>query len=154
MLFEISELVRKETGSTQEIEINEDLSDIQDKDVILKGLTIGKVILIRTKEGILAQFQIKTKVELICDRCLSKFEKPLGLEFNQEYVLETEKPTRLDWHHARQEDIIEQEEKNEGFVVDTKNRIDFKEALRQGILVSLPIKKLCKQNCQGIKYKG
>ncbi len=144
MLFEIGELIRQKPGSAREVEVVEDLADASWEEGKFIEPVRGQATIIRTEEGILVKFTVGTVLELICDRCLKKFPKKIKVAFEQEYLL-TSLPAKT---------ITQKEEENEGFVVDLKGRVSFREALRQGILVALTIKKICRKNCPGIRYEA
>lgn len=140
MPFEISEFLAQPPGSQLSFSLSEDLKEASDPEVKFILPASGKVTLVRIEEGILANFEVVNQVRLICDRCLSPFKKEIKAIFNQRYLLDSLKPS----------DLNQEEDKKEGFIIDAKNKVDFREALRQGILTSLPTKRLCLKTCRGL----
>lgn len=102
----------------------------------------GKVIFRRTDFGVVGDFDVEGEVEMVCDRCLQRFTQKIKTQFSQEFIFFNAKISDGDYYY--------QDLKNEGFVIDEYNRVKLNETLREGILVALPMKKICKENCQGI----
>ncbi len=88
----------------------------------------------------MARFDIKTSLQLECVRCLEIYKYPVNLKFDQEYVF---------WN-LKTEDKLAKEEQQEGFIIDYKNSVDIRDAIRQEIVVELPMQTICKENCQGL----
>ncbi|HSX02683.1 MAG TPA: YceD family protein [Candidatus Saccharimonadia bacterium] len=89
----------------------------------------GEVVISRSEVGLLVKVTIKTEIELECHRCLRKFTRPIAISFTQTY---REEPGDDDLP-------IEQEQ------------IDLAPLIQQEILVSLPIKLLCRPDCPGVE---
>lgn len=105
-----------------------------DEDVIAERIN-GTLKLTKLDEQLLAAFDFNTKIKLTCDRCLSEYEMEIPVKFKQEYLLE--RPGH---------------ESDELFV-DREFKIDVLEPIRQEILTAIPTKKICNEDCRGIKYK-
>ncbi len=71
---------------------------------------------------------------------MGRFKKKIKIKFEQEYV-----PC---W--KRNNDKIREEERQEGFVIDKNNKIDIFKAIREDILVNLPMKLICRSSCKGL----
>lgn len=78
-------------------------------------------------EGIMASGHLATKVELVCDRCAKVFAQKIEIDFERIF---SEQP--------------------EGEEEKIQNVLDFLPIIREEIILSLPIKILCNQNCQGL----
>lgn len=74
---------------------------------------------------------IKTSLELICSRCLEPYVYPIDIDIKEKY---TNNRTILN------DEVI--------FVED--DAIDIIELAKNAIISSLPIKKLCKEDCKGL----
>lgn len=88
----------------------------------------GEVKLTRLEEGILLTGRVKTAVQLECHRCLRTFSYPLEVPVEQLYA---ERPG---------EDELPIE----------RFRVDLAPAIRQELLLALPIKQICGSDCPGI----
>lgn len=132
---DLSEFLNKELGSTFEVRRELKVKDLQDERMKIKSPIFLEINFILEEKGVLAAFKIKTKPELVCDRCLKNFEKEFSLDFEQEYQF-----------HPQQE----KEEEILPILLDKKVEI-FKPVWEE-ILSSLPYKVLCDKGCRGIGY--
>lgn len=134
MEVNVSQLLKEGVGE-------ERIFEFQDE---VEGFRVeGRARLIRTHRSILAKVSFKTKAKLICSKCLEEFEFPLEVEFEEEFFptrdVETGAPIPL----PEDEDL-------EGFSISEKHILDLREAIRQYILLSLPMKPLCRPDCAGL----
>ncbi len=89
-----------------------------------------------------AQGFLGSKVEIICDRCLGRYNFAVDVKFH--LVLEV--PTDESWHIKEMEcsssdlDIIQ--------LVEPE--VDFGDILRQQLYLSLPEKRICSKECKGL----
>jgi uncharacterized protein len=87
------------------------------------------------------QLCLKTKIETSgrfeCDRCLEIFELPINSNYNMVYMY-------------RQIPDIEQKSDEVKTINADTNYIDLTEDVREYILLALPIKTLCADNCAGL----
>lgn len=100
--------------------------------------------LINTGKGILAEVRLKVDVTMNCGRCLEPFTFPLAVSFEQEYR-EGEGPAGKSG---------EREDEGEGEGEDVAwyegETIDLSDAVRDNILLALPMKPLCREACAGL----
>lgn len=78
---------------------------------------------------------IKTKLELLCSRCLDSFIYPIDIDIEERYSNNLE--------------LQDSEEVN--YIVD--DFIDVDDVIQSCIISSLPIKKLCNNNCKGLCHE-
>ena len=110
--------------------------DISDERPVLENLELaepldGEVKLTRIDEGIMLTGEVKTAVQLECHRCLRTFSQPLQVAVHQLY---TEHP-------------------GEDELPIRQFQIDLVPAIRQELLLALPIKQLCREDCPGLALK-
>ena len=86
----------------------------------------------RSSEGLLSQGAFDAITESVCVRCLESFSQPLTVEFTELYAF----PSRA------QEDTE--------LIVPAEGKIDFAPLLREYILLTIPIKPICQDSCQGL----
>lgn len=81
---------------------------------------------------------VKTIGSFICDRCLENFETELKERFRLVYSLDN--------------DIVIEKEDDGGIRILTKDNtsIDISEDIRESLLLIVPMKKLCTEDCRGI----
>lgn len=133
MELNISELLKEKKAERK-------LDLIIQEDGLYDGMEYIKLLRPISFVGILSKvendFTLKGKVqgvlELICSRCIEKF--PYGLD-----ITIVEKFTNVYKENEDDETI---------FIED--NVIDISQVVQNNIILTLPIKRLCKQNCKGL----
>lgn len=100
----------------------------------------GEVSLMRTDRSILVRGTFASEAEVSCSRCLAVFGSPLVLNIEEEFF-----PTV---------DVISGAPlavPDEGvFTIDRQHMLDLTEAVRQYMLLALPMKPLCHDDCAGL----
>jgi uncharacterized protein len=140
MKIDVSDLL-KSVGAVIKIDESETFDFKED------GLELASPVEVKLKltdigDGvILVAGTLKTNAKLVCCRCLKEFDQPLNVKIEEQY---SKKASERD-----EEADEEIELKDEDFVFDISenNIIDLDEAIRQNLIVSLPIKPLCKKMC-------
>jgi uncharacterized metal-binding protein YceD (DUF177 family) len=102
----------------------------------------GEVKLTRLREGVMASVQVGGRVELECVRCLRAYDQSFATEFNEEYCQTVDVRTGLGL-------ALDAAPDDETFIIDDNHELDVGEALRQEILVSLPMRPDCGELCPG-----
>jgi len=102
-----------------------------------------KLKLMNTGGTVLVSGTLKTTVRMICSRCLKIFDLPISLSIEEEYS-KRQSPPRV----GKAGEEIELKEKDFVFEIGEDNIIDLDEAVRQNILVDLPIKPVCNKACK------
>lgn len=100
-------------------------------DLNLQGLT-GKVELTRTPKGILIQANFSTSIIAECVRCLDEYEQPLKTDFSELYAFHANSVT------------------DSGLIVPEDGNIDLLPLLREYLLIEVPIKTVCREDCKGL----
>ena len=80
---------------------------------------------------------VKTSGKFVCDRCLTDFEKDLSVDYRMTYVHDRNDAGEID-----KDEIV--------VIHPSMNEIKIDEDVRQYILVSIPLKLLCKEDCAGL----
>jgi uncharacterized protein len=138
MQINVSQLLQEHVGSTREHQVNEVIDNADDG----KGYLVqGECRLLRTQRSILVKCRLNTSVELTCSRCLSLFQQPLALNFEEEYL-----PT-VDVASGMPLPISEE---SSTFTIDEHHILDLMEAIRQYTLLAIPMKPLCREDCAGL----
>jgi len=84
---------------------------------------------------------LKTTVESMCDRCLDLSKRPVDLDFDLFY-----RPMKTIAHEEEIE--IKPSELEIGFYEGSGLELD--EVLKEQVLLSLPMKKVCREECKGL----
>jgi uncharacterized protein len=135
-LINVTQLLKEPVGSSQ----SHDISGIIGEEV--EGFVEGKAKVIHISQGVLVQCKINAEIKLICSRCLDAFLCPISFTAEEEFLPISDVSDDL---------ALSSPEQSEEFTIDDKNILDLGELIRQYVLLSLPMKPLCRPNCPGMK---
>lgn len=128
----VKNLVLGNLGDNQ-TELVEEVIESLDLPDEAKGKEVfGKLKLTRLDETILLQGHLKAGLEIVCDRCLEHFPINLDIDFDREYEIDRSNQTP------------------ESLYVDKYNDIDVSEPIREEIILAIPMRKICEENCKGL----
>lgn len=101
----------------------------------------GGVKLQRTRNGILVSAELYTQIHAICSRCLSPILSPFSADMKEEfrYVGSASGGGSV---------ALPQDESD--FTIGEDQVLDLGEAFRQYILLAMPLKPLCREDCAGL----
>ncbi len=122
-------LYNKPIGTSREVPV--DFNEITIDDLRVKDLQ-SLVQISRTREGLLLQVSAEAKVETTCVRCLDEFFLPVEVEFEELYQF----PSR----NREETDLI----------LPMDGYIDLTPLYREYLILAMPIKRLCKEDCKGL----
>jgi uncharacterized protein len=100
--------------------------------------------LLNTGVSVLLSGTIEAEAELECARCLKKFRRPVAAKLSEEYVRQVPEPP------AHKGKGIELKDEDIVFPLASDDTLDLGETIRQNLLLSLPIKVLCREACEGV----
>jgi uncharacterized protein len=104
----------------------------------------GEVTFTNAGSTVVARGHFRTAVELECSRCLGSYTLEVESEIDEGLPLIDRGPESAP---DTEEEELPEDEKEPLFV---DNIYDLEELLRQSILVSIPIKPLCSDQCKGL----
>jgi len=136
--YNVAQLLKEPIGSLRDFEVEStglDLDGIQTEPVS------GKIKLMRTDRSILAQARFRSSVKVECSRCLKELVYPLAISLEEEYF-----PT-IDIVSGRPLPLPDEPWM---FTIDENHILDLTEAVRQYLLLALPMKPLCRADCAGL----
>jgi len=136
MPIDVSQLLKEPIGSTRQYEINETIDVAGGSHVVQ-----GEVKLVHLDRGILVKGTLQTGIEVTCSRCLSLFSSPLTLNIEEEYF-----PTS----DAVSGASLPLPEEPGYFTIDERYVLDLTEAIHQHIMLAIPMKPLCREDCAGL----
>ena len=139
MDYNVAQILQEPTGSVRQYAVQEEIIDLGD--VQAKCLE-GWLQLTRTDKGIWVRGRLEMDVLTQCSRCLKEFDAPLETEITEEFY-----PTVVQKIGSTMTDSVSEEE---AFLINVTNVLDTREAIRQNIVSTLPMKPLCKRECVGI----
>jgi uncharacterized protein len=138
MQINVAQLLRAPIGSVRDYDIKQ-VIDITGDGV--SSLVQGQVRLMRTNRSILVKGTLDTEAELTCSRCLGQFECPLVMKLEEEYYPTTDVITGAPVPVPDEPGL---------FTIDEHHVLDLTEAVRQYVLLAIPMKPLCKEDCAGL----
>ena len=140
MIYNVAQLMKAPVGTSLEYDISED--EIQlDKDIQVIGPLLGHVRLRRTNQGLLVDGCVDLTLELSCNRCLKEFEQPMHVTFAEQFYPTVDVVSGLPLPPIDEEEI---------FLIDAHHLVDLTEAVRQNVLLALPMVTLCREDCKGL----
>ena len=138
MQINVSQLLQEPVGTTRDYRVSEVIDSAGDGNGYLVR---GELRLLRTHRSILVKGTLYTDIGFTCGRCLNLFSSPLTLNIEEEYI-----PT-VDVVSGAPLPLPED---SVSFTIDEHHVIDLDEAIRQYILLAIPMKPLCREDCAGL----
>jgi uncharacterized protein len=141
MIFNVAQLMKAPVGTSLEYDIDEENVRL-DEDLKVIGPITGHARLRHINQGLLADGWVDLTLELECTRCLKQFEQQMHVPFEERFY-----PTM---------DVITgapmppPEDKEDAFPIDDHHLVDLTEAVRQHVLLEIPMVTLCKEDCAGL----
>jgi len=89
--------------------------------------------------------KILTEVELLCDRCAAPRRAPLEVEFDTRFIPQSKAAGETDNVELLTEDM--------GLAAYEGDAVDLDELVREQILLALPSRNLCREDCKGLCQK-
>ncbi len=140
LAWNVAGLLADDPGADRVLEVDGARIDLGD-DLRLAEPLAGRVRLVRTNRGILANADLRTALDLECSRCLRQVVFPVDIRFQEEYLpaldLTTGRPLPTD------------EEPDIGRLTD-HHELDLEPSVRDAILLAEPIAPLCRPDCPGL----
>lgn len=134
MKLNVSRL-QKEAGAIEKFHFS--ISHLQNFDeVVFKKPIAVEGSISNTGETLQMRAKVDTEISAQCDRCLENVDIPLSFEFIENYRQNS----------AGDEEGIE----NNEVIVFEDDLIDLVEAIRENVILNLPMQILCNPDCQGI----
>ncbi len=140
MIYNVAQLMKSPVGTSLTADIHEDNVQL-DEDLKVTGPIVGKVRIRRVNQGLLVDGAVDVPLQLTCTRCLKLFEQTFHLPFEERFYPTIDIVTGTPLPPTEEEDV---------FPIDDHHLIDLTEAIRQGILLELPMVTLCKEDCAGL----
>jgi uncharacterized protein len=140
MLYNVAQLMKAPIGTSLEYAIHEENLQL-DEDLKLIGPIDGRARIRRINQGLLVDGWVDLTLELSCTRCLKTLEQPLHVTYMEQFYPTVDIVTGLALPPSKEEDA---------FPIDDHHLIDLTEAIRQHVLLELPMVTLCREDCAGL----
>lgn len=95
--------------------------------IAIKGIIVNRAGIVSLK------FSLSVTMKLDCDRCLNEFERDFSFDFNHILVRSTNR-------------------QNDEYIVCLEDKLDLDELAISDLLLQLPTKTLCSDDCKGLCY--
>lgn len=143
MIYNVAQLLKSPVGTRLDVELdNDDGLELKDQEAELAGPITGHVRLHRTNLGIYADGTVAVPVHLQCTRCLKDFNTTLTFPLHEDYYPTVDVDTGLPTTEPHDIDV--------SFPIDRHHEVDLREAIRQNLVLELPIRVLCREDCAGL----
>jgi uncharacterized protein len=118
----------------------EDLNPVDERvNLIAPAAVNGKVRL--SGNEVFVNGHVDTRAQVECDRCLKPVELPVNVDFTLEYISGSE-------YEASQTAALTEEEMSVS--VFDGGAIDVDEIVKEQVLLAVPTRMLCREDCKGI----
>ena len=141
MLFNVSQLLQEPIGAERTYRVDETVAGLDDDTTPMD--VHGEVRLMRTNRGLLAYGALDARARAACSRCLRPVETPVHLTIEEEYLPTVDVTTGQPLPRRDVDDAA-------SFEIDAHHHVDLTEAVRQALVVSEPMRPLCRPDCAGL----
>lgn len=140
----VAGLLKGSTGHVREFVLSLDRFPLDDG--LIAEAVHGDIRLTRLRDGVtagvMARIRASGTVELECVRCLRPYQQPFEVEFSEEYRQTVDVRTGIDLE-------LDAEADDDTARIDDNHILDVGEVLRQEVLVALPMRPDCGDECPG-----
>lgn len=136
----VAGLLKDQVGASRTYRISLD-SMAADDETVARDIH-GNLRLTRLRDGVMVHLKADGTSTLTCARCLRQYEQPFAVEFDEEYQQTVDVRTGLGLDHEGLDDEATSH-------IDENHELDVAEPLRQEILISLPMRPDCGEECPG-----
>ena len=126
------------TYAAADIDLEEEGASVVSDAAVRGGAT-------RKGEQVRLRGEIKTEVELLCDRCAAPELRPLAVEFDTSFIPQEVEAVKAENVELQAEDLI--------LSAYEGDAVDLDELVREQILLALPSRHLCREDCKGLCQK-
>jgi uncharacterized protein len=125
-------LINQTVGTNREFTYNLPELIVDDEEDLKFTDVVGSTLISRAQQGLLIQGDFSAVISSTCVRCLTDFNLPLQTSFSELYAFKEDYTTES------------------GLLVPDNGYIDLKPLLTEYLLVEIPIKPICTENCAGL----
>lgn len=139
MQFNVAHLLKGPMGTTQTTQLDETFEPLVDTKT---DRVWGQIRLVRINQGVWVSAALEATAEGICSRCLQEFPSQVQFELDAICYSSVDVTTGVP--------ILLDDETTPEFTLDDHHTLDIMEPVRQSVLLMLPMKPLCQNDCLGI----
>lgn len=101
-----------------------------------------------TSPGYLVHGRVQAEVPLRCDRCLNDYIESVDVDFDEPFYPKGSEPDHLP--EESEEEGLDLNEIEPDWTTFEGDAFDIEEIVREHLILALPAKALCEENCKGI----
>ena len=144
----VASLLMENVGATRDVAFAFESFPLDD-DLVARNVS-GNVRFTRLQNQLLATGRLTGVVTLECVRCLDEYEQEFVAAFTEFFRQSVDVRTGAVIKPEEFEDELEEiDDEETGFGIDEAHQLDVGEAIRQWIVLSLPMRPSCGPNCRG-----
>jgi uncharacterized protein len=140
LIINVAQMMKAPVGTSLVYDIHEENIQL-DEDIKVIGPLIGHVRMRRTNQGLLVDGWVELTLELSCNRCLKDFEQPMHVNFEEQFYPTVDVVSGMPLPSFDEDEI---------FPIDAHHQVDLTEAIRQNVLLALPMVTICQEDCKGL----
>lgn len=136
--------IKKEIGSHKRADLSVALEPVEfgGSEVKFDRPFTGTAEIWNLGDRLLVRAELQGEARLICGRCLGEYTEPLSVAFDEEFV-----EREPDGDEPEDED---NDESGRTVSFYSGDEVDVKDVARDHILLALPLKPLCSEDCKGL----
>ena len=119
---------------------SEDLNPVDERVSLVAPVAVNGKVRLSSNE-VFVNGHLETRAQVECDRCLKPVELPVNAEFTLEYM------SGSDYESTQAAELTEAEMSVSVFDGDA---IDVDEIVKEQVLLAVPTRMLCREDCKGI----
>jgi uncharacterized protein len=142
----VAGLLKETAGAAREYPIDappSDLTRLLENEGGARGIAplTGSVRLMRTQQSVFVRGRLTSQLAMDCSRCLAEARVPVKFEVEAEYFPEVDIVTG----HG-----LPKPDDDLAFTIDQNHELDLSEAVRQHLILELPMRAVCREACAGL----
>src|SRR5260370_38845481 len=140
MVYNLAQLLKADVGTSFQADIDEEGVQLDD-DIKVIGPLKGHVRMRRVNQGLLVDGWVDLTLGLACNRCLKEFEHPMHVTFEEVFYPTVDVVTGV---------FLPAFDEEEFFPIYEHHQVDLTEAVRQNVLLAIPMVTLCLEDCPAL----
>ena len=139
----VAGLLKETAGAAREYPVNAPPGELNGllEDARVVSPVQGQTRMMRTQQSVFVRGQLQTRLALECSRCLNETVLPVQFAVEAEYFPEVDINTGKGL--PRPNDDL-------AFTINQSHEVDLREAVRQHLLLELPMSQVCRETCKGL----
>jgi uncharacterized protein len=149
LVFNVAQLLKERVGSIRRLKLESPSLTLydengDDEETLEASELLGEAKVTRLSDGVLVQGDVEANVHLRCSRCLEDISVPVDARLEEQF-----QPT-VDVETGKAIAKVQTDEDDTTFAIDSNHMMDLTEPVRQALLVALPMRPLCREDCKGL----